>query len=643
MLLEWFNAREAAAIGAALADQFAPKAGAGSNGRDRKGGAAAGTRTGAVQDFLRRAEREVRNLRLNFFKRAKLANSFKWRLLENGAEQQTADDVTQALLMHLLAGRAAAAPPHESADASAEKEPSGKQAASPQPHLLLAQGNKCFAEGAYAQAADLYGQLVELKPRHADALNNLGATLCKLSRYQEAEDLLRRALKERPNYPEAHSNLGGVQRWKGLFTQAEASFRRALKLKPTYVNARSLLGLTLAQCGRTREAEAQLEKVLTLAPQHIEALLGLSQVATVEGRFEEAGALFKRVLEISPQSPEAWVGLVSLRKMTSADGAWLEGAQKIAASGIGPVEEASVRFAIGKYYDDTGAFERAFESYKRGNELLKARADRYRREAHTQFVDDLIRSHTRASLAQTGAGASASERPVFVVGMARSGTSLAEQILASHPGVFGAGELGFWSDAGRKYEAEIRRGVLSESIRKTLAEGYLRTLDAHAASALRVVNKTPSNADYLGVIHSVFPKARIIYMQRDPIDTCLSCYFQEFTQALNFTMDLSDLAHYYLEHQRLMAHWRSVLPAGSILDVPYEELVAEQEQWTRRMLSFMSLEWDPRCLDFHKTNRAVATASSWQVRQLIYQSSVHRWRNYQKFIGPLLRLKDMQS
>jgi len=192
----------------------------------------------------------------------------------------------------------------------------------------------------------------------------------------------------------------------------------------------------------------------------------------------------------------------------------------------------------------------------------------------------------------------------------------------------------------RKNNTPIRRGPLGEGLRKELAERYLRVLARHSVDALRVVDKAPINSDFLGVIHSVFPNARIIYMKRDPIDTCLSCYFQPFSAALNFTMDLADLAHHYREHQRLMAHWRAVLPPGTILEVPYAELVADQEGWTRRILDFIGLEWDQRCLDFHSTQRAVVTASYWQVRQRIYNDSVQRWRNYRKFIGPLLDLRE---
>jgi hypothetical protein len=231
-------------------------------------------------------------------------------------------------------------------------------------------------------------------------------------------------------------------------------------------------------------------------------------------------------------------------------------------------------------------------------------------------------------------------KAVFVVGMMRSGTSLVEQIIASHPAVAGAGELSFWNDAVRKYNALLRQEPLPESLRRQLAEGYLQALERHSVDASRVVDKAPINSNYLGVIHSVFPNARIIYMRRDPIDTCLSCYFQPLSVSHSFTLDLSDLAHYYREHQRLMAHWRSVLPPGAILDVPYDQLVADQEGWTRKILDFVGLEWDPRCLDFHTTARPVATASYWQVRQRIYNDSVQRWRHYRKFIGPLLDLKE---
>jgi len=303
-LLNWFNVRDVMAVGEALADQLAPQA----SGRARHEQQAPRAASSKVtQEFLRQAQNKVGPLRLNFYKRAKLANSFKWRLRENGVEEKVADEATKALVLHLFMGRAdVGAEP--AASASAPVEPSE---AAPKPQQLLSEGNRHFAQGAFAEALACYQELVALKPRHADGLNNLGAVLCKLGRYLEAEPYFHRALQLRPDNAEAHNNLGSVQRWNGQFREAEASLRRALKLKPNYLDARSLLGLTLVQQGRLREARAQLEKVLKAAPRHTEALLALAQVASSEGRFEDAEKLFKRVIEIEPGKPGAWAGLAA--------------------------------------------------------------------------------------------------------------------------------------------------------------------------------------------------------------------------------------------------------------------------------------------------------------------------------------------
>ena len=239
-----------------------------------------------------------------------------------------------------------------------------------------------------------------------------------------------------------------------------------------------------------------------------------------------------------------------------------------------------------------------------------------------------------------GAGGASSSKPIFVVGMPRSGTSLMEQIIASHPAARGAGEPDFWLQAARKHQSEMRQRIPSGESRKMMAGEYLHMLERRFPGTPRVVDKTPANSDFVGFIHSALPNARIISMRRDPLDTCLSCYFQNFSTAMSYTMDLTDLAAYYGVHRRLMDHWRSVLPPGTILEVPYEELVASQEAWTRRILEFLGLEWDARCLSFHETKRTVNTASAWQVRQKIYRNSVERWRSYEKFIAPLEGLRD---
>jgi len=224
--------------------------------------------------------------------------------------------------------------------------------------------------------------------------------------------------------------------------------------------------------------------------------------------------------------------------------------------------------------------------------------------------------------------------------MLRSGTTLAEQILASHPAVYGAGELTFWNTAWATYQSSALNDKGSAGILRKLAEDYLQLLDGLSGDALRVVDKMPTNFAFLGLIHAALPNARIIHMQRNPIDVCLSIYFQHFEAAVSYANDLEDLAHYYTEYLRLMRHWRSTLSKDAILDVPYEGLVNDQEAWSRKMLEFVGLPWDRRCLDFHETERIVITASKWQVRQKITNSSVLRWRNYERFLGPLLRLAE---
>jgi tetratricopeptide (TPR) repeat protein len=613
-MLNWFNSREAAQVGTALAEEFAPQVGA----------------SGSLEQLLRRADSAVRSLHLNFYKKAKFANSFKWRLIESGVERKIADQVTQSLVLHLSQSQIPAVN-QNSADTSANRPDRAKAQ-----HLFV-RGNNFFAQEAHAEAAALYEQALELDSSHAEALNNLGASLSHLGRYEEAEQDFREAIALKPNFVEAHENLGVLLRQKSHLVDSEAVLRRALKLRPNYHDARINLGLTLVLLGRLRDARACFAKVLKTSPRNVLALFGMGQIATVEGRFEEAETTYRRIIEIRPKMTNAWASLPLTRKMTNADGEWLKSVEELATSAIHPLEEANLRFAMGKYCDDVNDFARAFQNFKRGNELLKTAAEDFDRKECSHFVDESIRVYSRDAIAKIGAAGSSSANPVFVVGMPRSGTSLAEQIIASHPAAYGAGELGFWANLVAQDEG-LRRDLLSESRRPEVAEKYLRILEGFSAIASRVVDKTTVNCDFLGLIYSVFPNARVIYMQRDPIDTCLSCYFQQFLTGINFTFDLSDLVHYYREHQRIMAHWRAVLPPGFILDVPYEELVADQETWSRKMLSFIGLDWDPRCLEFYASKRQVTTASAWQVRQKVYKSSVARWHNYEKFIGPLKAL-----
>jgi tetratricopeptide (TPR) repeat protein len=627
MLLKWLDAREAAAAGSALADDFylqsaarLPRAGAGQAGKEPE-------LQKFLQKFLQRVDQAAGPLKLNFFKRAKLANSFKWRLLEKGVEHELVDELTQALVMKLMGVGSGAR--------ESERGPSRAH----EVRELHATASELIARRSFAEARAAYQQLVNLDPRDAVARNGLGIALAQLAQYGEAEAEFRRAIGLRPGFPEALCNLAGVLQTTGRYEESEQPLRRALKLKPADISARISLGMSCVLLGRLAEGRECYERVLRVAPRNAQARVGVGHIESLEGRLPEAEAAFRRALEVEPRASYAWAALVWLRKMTPADSDWAKHAEDIAAGDLSTVDEITLRYSMGKYYDDVGDFSRAFRNYQRANELKKLRAPPYDKEQRTRFVNEAIRAFTPEVLARAQAGASDSERPLFVVGMPRSGTSLVEQIIASHPEARGAGELAFWQTAARAHHEQM----LDEQLRRRLARDYLRVLTGHSADALRVVDKAPVNSDFLGLIHSVFPRARIINMQRDPIDTCLSCYFQHFPEGLNYTLDLSDLAHYYREHRRLMGHWRSVLPADSFLDVPYAELTADQEGWSRRIIEFIGLPWNDRCLSFEKTVRPVNTASVWQVRQKMYSTSVARWRHYEKFIGPLRALKDLPA
>ena len=324
--------------------------------------------------------------------------------------------------------------------------------------------------------------------------------------------------------------------------------------------------------------------------------------------------------------------------MTSEDTAWLRGVQGLLSAGLPLKDEMDLRYALGKYFDDTGSFEDAFSQYRQANELSKRYRAEYDGAKLTERVGRIMHLCDADFLRHTREYASQSELPVFIIGMPRSGTSLAEQILASHPAVLGAGEIRFWDKAFEKLEAAARAPAELAATVPAVRHAYLERLGDQAGGPRRIIDKMPANFLYAGLIHAVFPRARIIHMRRQPLDTCLSIYFQNFFNVSVYANDLKSLAHYYGEYLRICEYWRSVLPPTAFLEVPYEALIEDQEGWSRRMVEFLGLPWDPRCLDFHNTERVVITASRWQVRQRLNAASIGRWRNYATHLAPLAHL-----
>jgi tetratricopeptide (TPR) repeat protein len=487
--------------------------------------------------------------------------------------------------------------------------------------------------GRYEASARIYRDLLTRMPGNGRLHANLGHVLHCLGDFRAAVEHSRRAIELEPKLPQAHLHLGNALLALNALYEAEGAYRAGLEVAPDHAALHTAHAMAQRAVGRLADAEASTRRALALRPDAADSLALLGSLAIDHGRFDEAEELLRKALAIDPALPEALASLATMRKMSAADGAWRDAAERVLARGLPVAHAINLHHALGKYYDDVDERAAAFQHHRQGNELARRSRLRYDRAEMTQRVTRTLAAFDRNALAALRPGGIASERPVFVVGMPRSGTSLTEQILASHPEVHGAGELLYWifaADAERAAAPEQRAATISE-----LGRAYLQGLEAQASDASRVIDKLPVNFRHIGLIHAALPGARFIHLERNSLDTCLSIYFQGFSAAHPYATDFGDLAHYYHEYRRLMAHWRAVLPPLTLLELRYEDLVDDTEGYSRRMLAHIGLPWDPHCLEFHRTDRPVLTASNWQVRQPISKSSVERWRRYGQFIGPL--------
>jgi tetratricopeptide (TPR) repeat protein len=508
-------------------------------------------------------------------------------------------------------------------------------------------GNAYLQLGRFEDAARCYRAALALRPQDLQVLANLGAVLRDLGERSEARSVYARAVELAPASAELHCNLGSVLFELRRVDEAAASYQRALALQPRWVPAHLGLALVLRQQRQPSAAESSCRAALAIDPDNVEALASLGELLADRGQFAQAEPLFQRAIALNPAFAPAYASIAAHRRMTSTDSAWHAGAERLFGGRMPLTHEISLHYALGKYFDDLGQYDAAFGHFRQANELSRRAGPKYDRARLTRRVDEILGRFTAGSVATPGApgaASGASELPVLIFGMPRSGTSLAEQILASHPAVFGAGEVIYWNgayDRFRRAEAAGQPGAAGKpaaALLDSLREEYLAHLGKLAGGATRVVDKMPGNFLYAGLIHAALPHARIIHMQRHPFDTCLSIYFQNFYNIGPYANDLDDLAHYYGQYLRITDHWRATLPAASLLEVPYESLVADPETWSRRMVDFIGLPWDARCLEFHQTDRVVITASKWQVRQKINTKSAGRWHHYAAFLGPLRRV-----
>ncbi|MGI9333970.1 MAG: tetratricopeptide repeat protein [Gammaproteobacteria bacterium] len=502
-------------------------------------------------------------------------------------------------------------------------------------------------------AERFFREALALDPELAEAHQNLGGLLNALERLDEAHHSLRRALELRPDNAKGLRLFGRICKQLDESDRAIEAFRRYLELEPGDVQIWCELGSALSARGRIAEAVEAIGHAQTLEPDSPRVVYATGLAQLIQGDTEAARATLHRAGELMPDSPEVWFNVAKTRRFGAEDEDTIARVASIAERRtLAPMSEAHLHFTLAKMHDDRDRPEQAFEHYRKGNEIMRARSRFDPREIPDK-VERSIATYTPALFARLAGLGSASELPVFIFGMPRSGTTLVEQILASHPSVHGAGELTRFPElavrsaalVGGDLEYPESMQALGEDVASALCEDYLALLRSFSADALRVTDKLPGNYLYLGAIALLFPKAKLIHCRRSPMDICVSNYTQLFADGMPFSYSLKDLGDTYRAYERMMAHWRAVLagPAVSIYEVDYETLTAEQERVSRELIAFCGLEWDDRCLHFYDNDRAVNTASNWQVRQPIYRSAVARWKRYEPWLGELEQALSMEG
>jgi Flp pilus assembly protein TadD len=499
--------------------------------------------------------------------------------------------------------------------------------------------------GRPALAAELIQRAIALAGDVALYQRNLGELCRRLGRLDEAIGAGRRACALAPEDAEAHYNLGLALADRSDFAAAIAEYRRALELAPAHGYCWNNLGAALEKSGERAAAEEAYTKAIAIDPQHAEALNNLGTLCMERGRLDEARRSLEAAVAAAPNFIEAHFNLSDLKTYREGDAqlAHLEASVERAES-MPPQARVRLWFALGKAREDVGRHDAAFAAYAEGNRMQHALTP-YEETRDERLVEAIERVFTREFFAaRTPPAPREGWAPIFIVGMPRSGTTLLEQILASHPAVHGAGELvdlheviaGEGARLGVEYPELAAR--LPQDGFARLGEAYVERVRKLAPVAERITDKMPANFFYLGLIRFALPQARVIHAMRDPMDSCFSCYAHLFRHGMEFTYDLGSLGRYYARYMRLMRHWHAVLPAGTILDLPYERVVADVEGEARRIVEFAGLPWDERCLAFHENRRPVHTASLAQVRRPIYKSSVARWQRFATHLAPLLEL-----
>jgi tetratricopeptide (TPR) repeat protein len=505
-------------------------------------------------------------------------------------------------------------------------------------------GNVLKELGRFEEALASYDKAIALRPDYAAALNNRGNALRELKRFDEALSSFDMAISLNPQFAEAINNRGTVLQELKRFEEALASFDEAVALKPDNAEAFNNRGNALKELNRFDEALASYDKAIALRPDNVEALNNRALELMELGRLAEARQAAEHAIHLAPRTPRYYRTLGEIGRWTAGDprvAAIEELAQ--ASESLAIDERIELHFALAKLYEDLGKPEAAFRQLLAGN-ALKRHLIAYDENKALGAMDYTRATFTSEFIRRRQNAGNPSSAPIFIVGMPRSGSTLVEQILASHPQIFGGGEMKQFRNAVDQIKVKLATGgsaVLLSAMTNAdfheIGDHYLAEIEKQAPGVAHVTDKMTGNFNLAGLIHLALPNAPIIHSVRDPVDTCCSCFSKLFGEGeLTYTYDLAELGRYYRHYQVLMAHWHAVLPPGRILEVRYEDVVSDLDGQAQRIIDYCGLEWDASCLAFHETQRVVRTMSATQVRQTIYNTAIGRWKAHSQFLAPLL-------
>jgi tetratricopeptide (TPR) repeat protein len=531
----------------------------------------------------------------------------------------------------------------------------------------------CFSTNRLPEAESLCRQALVVASRNAGVLNLLGQVLLKLRRPEEATTLFSQAIELEPDLANLHFNLALAYQGSGKTAEAIQSVQQAISLDPKVPVLHAKLGQLLCTIGANAEAIKVLRNALELDPKSVPVRINLAQALTdfgdvaeaektvraaifleprdatahrllgrihqLNGRLEEAGESFRTAIRLQPGQAAPYYALAYSKRVDEKERPLLRSMEHLLSRPDLPqADRGLLHYALGKSLDDLKEYDAAMGHFDEANAIaltaLHSTGRTFDAAQETAEVDSRIQAFTSEALNLAARTGNPSDRPIFIVGMIRSGTTLVEQILSSHPDVAAAGELSYWLAQDRNW---LETGAHPEDTSAKIDE-YLGILNGVSSTSARVTDKMPLNYLAMGLIHMAFPKAKFVHCRRNPIDTCLSVYVTPYRGSPLFGHNRENIAAAYREYLRLMQHWRTVIPSSQLIELNYEELVADREAKARELIDFCGLPWNEALLDPEANRRFVNTPSLWQVRQPIYRSSVDRWKNYERHLGVLREL-----